>query len=79
MNLVFIVALFLNFYSFFLMYFWPSGFETFIIMNCRKLRAACTCIIPSLEWLILEVLIATMEWNIRDKEEITEACSELHN
>lgn len=48
-------------------------------MNYCKLRAACTSIIPSLEWLILEVLIATMEWNIRDKEEITGACSELRN
>jgi hypothetical protein len=48
-------------------------------MNCNKLSAACTCITPSLEWLILEVLIETMEWNIRAKEEITGACSKLHN
>jgi len=56
-----------------------SGFETFIIMNCHKLRAACTCIIPSLERVILEVLIETMEWNIRAKEEITGACRKLYN
>jgi hypothetical protein len=76
-NPVFIVVLF-KIFSIFL-YCWPSGFETVVIMNCYKLRATSTCVIPSLEWLTLEVLIESMEWNIRAKEEITGDCRKLRN